>query len=87
MGSTLDRAAAAEEALIFYGLVKGQSGELASAPESVIADLLTDLMHYAEREDIDFRAALNIAMLNFTVESREVQPCAAQACLNHRRRS
>jgi hypothetical protein len=66
-----DRAAAAEQALIFYGLVKGQSGELASAPESVIADLLTDLMHYAEREDIDFSAALNLATTNLTVESTE----------------
>ena len=69
--SNEERAGTAEKMMIFYDILKGQPGEMAEAPACVISDLITDLLHYANREEIDFPDALAAAYTHFAAEAAD----------------
>lgn len=56
-----DRATWAETALLEYAIGKEGGEELYDETSIVLTDMLTDLMHYAAREGIDFTRSLDQA--------------------------
>lgn len=65
------RAAWAETALLKYSIAKEGGEELYDIPESVLTDILADLMHYAARESIDFNRCLDQATGHYEAEVSE----------------
>jgi hypothetical protein len=65
-----DRAEWAAEAVKAFARRTGQdkSGDLKHEPELVLADLLCDLMHYADRDRLNFYLALQNGQSNFREE-------------------
>lgn len=61
----------AAHALLQYATGKEGGAELYDKAELVLSDLIADLMHYAAREGIDFRIALDRAKDHHDEEARE----------------
>ncbi len=61
-----DRATAAEVAVRYYREFMHLDGE---PLYDCVQDLLSDLMHLCDREDIDFSEALSSAVMNYEHES------------------
>jgi hypothetical protein len=66
-----DRAGWAGMAVLEYATAKGSAGGLYDPPETVLTDLLCDLMHYASAKEIDFAACLDRARLHYDAELAE----------------
>lgn len=64
------RSKAAEKALIVHDISKNRrpSGEPAPA---MVTDLLADLMHYCDREGVDFDSSLSVATDHYDHEKGE----------------
>jgi hypothetical protein len=69
-----DRAEWGGMALLEYAIAKGSNGGLYDPPETVLTDLLCDLMHYAELKEIDFAACLERARMHYDAEKAEEDP-------------
>lgn len=66
-GKNEDRALWAQSALSIYAVKTGQSMKT-DKPE-IFSDLLADLMHYADRNGIDFNEAFKSALGNYRAET------------------
>ncbi len=66
------RAGRADNTLAFY--VREQLGETYNpdSKDENLVDLLTDLMHFADSDKIDFDLSLKMAKTNFEAEQEEV---------------
>lgn len=53
-----ERATFGELAMVSFASKTGQSGDVIEDPETVIGDLLADLMHFCDAKDVDFEEAL-----------------------------
>ena len=62
------RAVWAAHAVQQYAIGKEGGEELYDDPETVLTDLLTDLRHYADRENIDLKTCLNRAEMHYDAE-------------------
>lgn len=69
--SNAERASRAEHLLIFYAYREGRSDELSSSEETVLTDLLADLMHYAHSMRMDFQNCIDVAQMHFDAEIAE----------------
>ena len=69
--SNESRAARAENTLAFY--VRKQLGETYNpdSKDENLVDLLTDLMHFATSDGIDFEASVRMAINHFQEEQNE----------------
>ena len=65
------RIARADNSMTFY--VRSQLGETyhPDSKDENLIDLLTDLMHFAASDDIDFESSLRMANANFEAEQNE----------------
>ena len=66
-----DRAMWAECGLLEYAIGKEGGEDYYDAPEIVMSDLLTDLMHFAQQYDIDFSWCLKRARSHYKEELSE----------------
>jgi hypothetical protein len=72
--TNLQRAFWAETTLHDYSDNKsGPAYRLYDPPEDVLADLLCDLMHYAEIQEIDFPRCLATGAMHYEAEKEEEQ--------------
>lgn len=72
MPSNESRIEAAQAAMDAHARAKGDSGDFAGSQdqEECLVDILADLMHLAELEDIDFSVALSMAHHHYEEERR-----------------
>jgi hypothetical protein len=66
-GLNEDRADWADQALEAFGQASG--GDYLEDPRSNLVDLLCDLRHWADRNDIDFSAALRMSEVHYHEET------------------
>ena len=67
-GKNIERAARIDDVLEAYCMATGDS--LDDGQEEVVADLLADLMHWAERENLDWLRCSARAERHYDYESR-----------------
>lgn len=65
------RAGWAAHGVLQYAIGKEGGEQLYDDPDRVLTDLLSDLRHYAGREDIDFKACLDRAEMHYEAELAE----------------
>ena len=56
----------------FHSAVGDSLTELEADPESVMSDLICDLMHFAVERGLDFEHALESARMNYEAEEEEL---------------
>lgn len=61
MPTNTDRADIALQTLLAFAQMTDQEAELDAAPQTVLTDLLANLLHYCHLEGFDFDKALRIA--------------------------
>jgi hypothetical protein len=69
--SNLDRAGRAEIGILHYAIAKGEARGLYTDIETVFTDFLADLMHFAEREDLDVHRCIHMATVHYEAEKAE----------------
>lgn len=71
--SNADRAGRAKQVLVAYASLDDRMEELGSngMTETLISDLLADLMHYAATWQLDFRNCIDVAQMHFQAEDAE----------------
>lgn len=67
-----ERANRAERVLIAYAMLEGRIDELDPMAETLVSDLLADLMHYAGTCRLDFHRCIEVALMHFEAEDAEV---------------
>jgi hypothetical protein len=65
------RAGWAAYAVLQFAIGKEGGEELYDDPETVLTDLLTDLRHHADRENIDFKTCIDRAEMHYDAEVTE----------------